>query len=138
MENSQAASYLPFAIYCIATLLMVVVMLVLSYFLGQRHMRSSADTTFESGIAITGTARLRFAASFYLIAMFFVIFDLEAIFLFAWALVVRQTGWTGYIAVFIFVAMLFAALLYIWRTGGLSFGRRWYHGASSGENGETS
>ncbi len=64
--------------------------------LGERHREKQTDEPYESGIVSTGTARVRFDIKFYLIAMFFVIFDLEAVFIFAWAVSIRETGWTGY------------------------------------------
>jgi NADH-quinone oxidoreductase subunit A len=65
---------------------------------------------------------MRFDVKYYLIAMFFVIFDLESIFIFAWAVAVRETGWSGYLAVAIFIGILMAALFYLWRTGALEWG----------------
>ena len=63
--------------------------------------------------------RLRLSVNFYLVAVFFVIFDLEVAFLFAWALCVRQAGWTGYLDSLIFIGILMAALAYLWREGAL-------------------
>ncbi len=97
-------------------------MLGLSYVLGQRHHDRSTDFPYESGIVSEGSARVRLSFKFYLVAMFFVIFDLEAIFIFAWAVAVRETGWPGYIEVSIFIAVLLAALAYLWRVGALDWG----------------
>jgi len=96
--------------------------LIVSWVLGQRHQSKAMDDPYESGIVVTDSARLRFPARFYLVAMFFVIFDLEVIFIFAWAIAFRELGWAGYIAVFIFVMVLAVVLLYEWRTGALDFG----------------
>jgi NADH-quinone oxidoreductase subunit A len=96
--------------------------LVLSWILGQKHQSKSMDDPYESGIVVTDSARLRFPARFYLVAMFFVIFDLEVIFIVAWAIAFRDLGWAGYLAVFIFVMVLGVVLLYEWRTGALDFG----------------
>jgi NADH-quinone oxidoreductase subunit A len=97
-------------------------MLVLSYVLGQRHREKATGEPYESGIAATGTAHIRFDVKFYLVAMFFVIFDLEAVFIFAWAVSLRQAGWAGYIEMLFFIGILVAALVYIWRLGGLDWG----------------
>jgi NADH-quinone oxidoreductase subunit A len=86
----------PILVYFGAVLLIVSGMLVVSYLLGQRHREHGTVEPYESGIASTGSATLRFDASFYLVAMFFVIFDLESMFLFAWAAAIRETGWQGY------------------------------------------
>jgi NADH-quinone oxidoreductase subunit A len=61
------------------------------------------------------------SAKFYLIAMFFVIFDVEALYLYAWAVSVRESGWTGFIEVSIFIGVLLAGLVYIWRIGALEW-----------------
>jgi NADH-quinone oxidoreductase subunit A len=70
----------------------------------------------------TGTARIRFDIKFYLIAMFFVIIDLEAIFVFAWAVSLRENGWAGYIEMMIFIGILAATLVYLWRVKALEWG----------------
>lgn len=113
----------PLAIYFAAVVLLVTVMLVLSHVLGQRHRARAMDLPYESGIASTGSAQMRFDVKFYLIAMFFVIFDLEAVFLFAWAVSVRETGWTGFGEMLVFVGILAAALAYLWRLGALEWGK---------------
>jgi NADH-quinone oxidoreductase subunit A len=93
-----------------------------SYIVGERHKAHAANEPFESGIVTVGLARLRLAAKFYLIAVFFVIFDVEAVFLFAWAIAFRELGWAGYIEAVIFIAVLGAALTYLWRLGALDWG----------------
>jgi NADH-quinone oxidoreductase subunit A len=107
----------PFVVYCAAVLALVASMLGVSSLLGQRHQDRDTDTPYEAGVAPTGSARLRFAAPFYLVALFFVIFDLEAVFLFAWAIAARALGWSGYVDMVLFMGVLAAALLYEWRLG---------------------
>jgi NADH-quinone oxidoreductase subunit A len=114
----------PILVYFGAVLLIVSGMLVVSYLLGQRHREHGTVEPYESGIASTGSATLRFDASFYLVAMFFVIFDLESMFLFAWAAAIRETGWQGYADVVIFVSVLVIALAYLWRVGALDWVQR--------------
>jgi len=97
-------------------------MLALSYLLGQRHRSKAKDEPYESGIVPTGSARLRFPAQFYLVAMLFVIFDLEAVFIFAWAIAFRELGWSGYIGALVFIGVLVVALIYAWRMGILDWG----------------
>lgn len=75
----------------------------------------------------TGTARIRFNIKFYLIAMFFVIFDLEAVFIFAWAIDVRHLGWVGYIEILVFTGFVILALFYLWRIGALHWGTPGQH-----------
>lgn len=109
-------------VYTGAVLLIVGGMLLVSYLLGQRHRETATDDPYESGIVSTGSAEIRFSARFYLIAMLFVIFDLEAAILFAWAVVVPETGWPAFLAVCVFIAILLIALFYEWRQGALDLG----------------
>jgi NADH-quinone oxidoreductase subunit A len=115
--SAQTAPLWPLVVYFVAVLALVASMLGLSWLLGQRHHNRDTDTPYEAGVAPTGSARLRFATSFYLVALFFVIFDLEAVFLFAWATVARELGWSGYVGMLIFMGVLAAALFYEWRLG---------------------
>jgi NADH-quinone oxidoreductase subunit A len=116
------ASVWPLALYIGAVTVLILTVIALSAFLGQRHSERATGEPFESGILPTGSARLHFSAKFYLIAMFFVVFDLEAVFIFAWAVVVREMGWTGYFEILIFIAVLMAGLVYLWRLGALDWG----------------
>jgi NADH-quinone oxidoreductase subunit A len=101
---------------------LVAAVVALSYVIGERHKAHGTDEPFESGIVTVGLARLRLSARFYLIAVFFVIFDMEAVFLFAWAVAFRELGWAGYIEATIFISILVAALAYLWRLGALDWG----------------
>jgi NADH-quinone oxidoreductase subunit A len=112
----------PLGVYFAAVVLIVIGMIALSYVLGERHREKQTEEPYESGIVSTGTARVRFDVKFYLIAMFFVIFDLEAVFVFAWAVSIRETGWAGYAEMAIFIGILAAALIYIWKIGALEWG----------------
>jgi NADH-quinone oxidoreductase subunit A len=119
---TQTITLWPFAVYLAAVIVMVAGMLLLSYFLGQRHQERATGEPYESGIVSTGSARLRFSAKFYLIAMLFVIFDLEAVFIFAWAVALRDLGWSGYLGALVFIGVLVAALVYEWKIGALDWG----------------
>ena len=112
----------PLAVFFMVTLLLVMAILALSYVLGQRHRGKAMDEIYECGLVSTGSARVRFAAKFYLIAMFFVIFDLESVFILVWSVGVRELGWTGYVEVAVFIAILLVALFYLWRVGALEWG----------------
>ena len=108
----------PFGVYFALVLLLVAGMLVVSYLLGQRHSERATGSPYEGGILSEGSARVRLPAKFYLMAMFFVIFDLEAVFLFAWAVAARSLGfWEA----LVFIGILLAALLYPWRMGALDW-----------------
>lgn len=96
-------------------------MLGIPVWLGGRDWGRAKNEPFESGIVSQGSAHLRLSAKFYLVAMFFVIFDVEALFLFAWAVSAREVGWIGFIEVSIFIGVLLAGLVYIWRIGALEW-----------------
>jgi NADH-quinone oxidoreductase subunit A len=120
----QPAPLWPFIVYAGAALVVATAMIGISHLLGQRHSDRETSEPYESGIFSTGTARLRFSAHFYLIAMLFVIFDIEAVFLFAWAVAYQDVGWAGYLGALIFIAVLSIALLYEWRLGALDWSHR--------------
>lgn len=108
-------------IYFVVVLLLVITMLTVSYLLGQRHHEHATGTPYESGIVSAGSAHVRLSAKFYLVAMFFVVFDLEAAFIFAWAVAGRELGWPGYWEILIFVGVLLVVLIYLWRLGALDW-----------------
>lgn len=112
----------PFLVYAIAVVLLVSGMLLLSHFLGERHSEHATDEPYESGILETGSARIRLPINFYIVALLFVIFDIEAIFIIAWAISVKSLGWAGYVAILIFIGILISVLVYEWRIGALDFG----------------
>jgi NADH-quinone oxidoreductase subunit A len=113
----------PLALYATLVTILVSAMLGLSYVLGERHKDRATDEPYESGIVSTGSARLRLSVKYYLVAVFFVIFDLEAAFIFAWAVAFRELGWSGYVEIIIFIVVLLAGLLYLWRNGALDWSR---------------
>jgi len=119
---TQATEIWPLVAYFFLVVTLVVGVMALSYIIGERHRSKATDEPFESGIVTVGLARLRLSAKFYLVAVFFVIFDVEAVFLFGWAVAFRELGWPGYIEAVIFIAILAAALSYLWRLGALDWG----------------
>ena len=115
------------AVYVLATGAIIAIMLLGSWLLGGRAWGRAKDEPFESGVLGAGSTRLRLSAKFYLVAMFFVIFDLEAVYLFAWSVSVRESGWPGFVEALIFIVILVASLVYLWRIGALEWapeGRR--------------
>lgn len=115
-------TFWPALVYFIATIIVVTLMIAISYVLGQRHKERATIEPYESGIVSTGSARVRFDVKFYLVAMFFVIFDLESVFIFAWAVAVKEIGWMGYFEILIFVGILVIVLVYLWLQGALDWG----------------
>jgi len=115
----------PLAAHFAAALLVAVLMIAGSRYLGERQRSRSTGERFEGGVPTEGLGGGPLSPQFYLVAVFFVIFDLEAAFLFAWAVAAPSLGWAGYIEAAIFVAVLLAALVWLWRVGALDFrGRR--------------
>jgi NADH-quinone oxidoreductase subunit A len=111
----------PLVAYFAFVVLLAALILTISYLLGQKHSEPATGEPYEGGIVSEGSARVRFSARYYLVAMFFVVFDLEAVFLFAWAVAARELGWAGYCEVVLFVAVLVAALIYLWKIGALDW-----------------
>lgn len=123
-EAILAANLLPLIIYFGAILSITAVMLGGAYFLGQRHCAKAADEPFESGIVPTGDVHIRFSVHFYLLAIFFVIFDMETVFLFAWSVALEESGWSGFIEALIFISVLIATLIYLNAIGALDWRTR--------------
>ena len=112
----------PFILFGAIVIFLLGTILSLSYILGQRHHERATAQPYEGGIMQTGSARLRFSAQFYLVAMLFVIFDVEAVFIMLWALGFYELGWPGYIGAAIFIVQLVVVLIYEWGIGALDFG----------------
>jgi NADH-quinone oxidoreductase subunit A len=102
---------------------LVLLILGLSHIAGPKtRMRKATGEPFEAGIVPVGGTEHTISVEFYLVAMFFVIFDLETVFIFAWAVAFYELGWSGYWAIFIFIVILTAALIYEWKSGALDWG----------------
>ena len=113
----------PLLTYFFLVVVLVAAVLFVSYLLGQRHSEPATGDPYEGGIVSEGSARVRFSVRYYLVAMFFVIFDLEAVFVYVWAGAVRELGWSGYCVIVLFIGTLSAALIYLWRVGALDWSR---------------
>ncbi len=111
----------PLGLYFLVVVALAALLVTASHLLGERHRERATGVPYEGGIVSEGTARVRLSVEFYLVAAFFVIFDVEAVFVFAWAVAAKRLGWAAYVEVAVFVAVLLAALAYLWRTGGLDF-----------------
>ena len=114
----------PFGVYAAAVVLVIAVMVGLSAVLGERHHEPQTDAPYEGGVVSVGKLRGRVASEFYLVAAFFVVFDVETVFLFAWAVAGRSLGWAAFVELAIFIGLLLAALVYLWRSGALELQRR--------------
>lgn len=122
--NEATTSLWPFVVYFLAVLLLVATMLGLSFILGQRRGNKATNMPFESGVLSVGSPQIHMSAEFYLIAIFFVIFDLETVFIFAWAVAFFELSWSGFIAISVFIFILAVALIYELRSGALDWGMK--------------
>lgn len=104
-------------IFTIGALFLCCIMLCCGYFLGNRSNSDNKNFPFESGIASVGNARTRFPVKFYLIAMIFVIFDVEGIYVYMWSISVQNIGWIGCGEITIFIFVLLVSLIYLMRVG---------------------
>lgn len=107
--------------FILAAIGLVVFMLVVPRLLGGRSSGLQKEEVFEAGVAGAGNARIRLSAKFYLVAIFFVIFDLEALYLYAYAVSVRETSWLGFAAAAIFIGILIIGLLYELSLGAINW-----------------
>ncbi len=122
-------SYLPIGVVLLVALLLAVVMVTLAGLLGPRRPSAIKGAPFECGSDPVGSARERFGVKFYVVAILFVVFDIEAIFLYPWAVLLLPSegyaglGWAGFATMGIFVATLLAGLVYVWKKGALDWSR---------------
>ena len=110
------------AIYGLMVLGLVAVLLFLASWLGEKRPNPEKLRPYESGVIPTGSARLRYPVPFYLVAIFFLIFDVEAAYIFAWAVAYDGLGWAGWLQISFFIFVLLLGLIYIWKKGGLEWG----------------
>ena len=115
-------SLLSLGIYTAIAVFLIGLLLVLSRVLGHRTRSPLKDEPYECGVAPTGSARLRDPVPFYLVAIFFIVFDVEAVFIVSWAVAYDLLGWTGFMQIAFFIVILFLALVYLWRMGGIDWG----------------
>ena len=98
--------------------------MTVAWLLGYRGVRNKAkDTAYECGVEPTGTAEDSFSVRFYLVAMLFIVFDIEAVFLYPWVVVFRELKWLAFVEMFLFVAFIMAGFFYIWKKGVLDWAK---------------
>ena len=98
------------------------VSVVLSNLFGPRKPTPEKSAPYECGMPPVGDARERQSVKFYLVAMIFLLFDIEVAFLYPWAMALRDLGWAGFVQVLLFMALLLAGFVYVWRKGALDWG----------------
>jgi NADH-quinone oxidoreductase subunit A len=113
----------PMGVFFICAITLVGLMIGVSFLLGQRHAGRVTAEPYESGMPVSAIAGLRLNVKYYLIAILFVIFDVEAVFIYVWALSARELGWSSYVVIVTFIGVLLAALFYLSRLGAFNWGK---------------
>ena len=109
-------------LYTFLVLSLLILILFLAYWLGEKKPSAEKLRPYECGIIPTGTAHIRYSIPFYLVATFFLIFDVETAIVFTWAIAFKPLGWLGWWRLSFFIIVLLLSLFYIWKKGGLEWG----------------
>jgi NADH-quinone oxidoreductase subunit A len=110
-------TYFPIGVVLLVAIGQGFLLLGLANTLGPRRPNPAKSAVFECGSVPVGSARDRFGVKFYVVALLFIVFDIEAVFLFPWAVIFTELGWAGYVEMLIFVATLVVGLAYVWKKG---------------------
>jgi len=121
MPTSYTDLYLPVLMQALVAMALAAGLLTASYALGKRVRNKIKDTPYESGITPTGDARHRFSVKFYLVAMLFILFDIEAIFLYPWVVVYRELKMFAFVEMLVFAILILSGFFYIWKKGALDW-----------------
>src|ERR1017187_3989777 len=123
MPTSLPQQWLPILMQSVLALVIACALVTLSYVVGRKVKNKVKDMPYECGIVPTGDARQRFSVKFYLVAMLFILFDIEAIFLYPWAVVYKQLKMAGFVEMLIFVVLILSGFFYIWKKGALDWSK---------------
>ncbi|MFQ5692206.1 MAG: NADH-quinone oxidoreductase subunit A [Nitrospinota bacterium] len=115
------SDYFPIFVMLVVVTVFAAVSMLLSSLLGRRRAGVVKDSPYECGVDPIGNARVRFSVKFYMIAMLFIIFDIEVVFLYPWAVVFRDLAVFGFVEMVVFIGILALALVYVWRRGALDW-----------------
>lgn len=121
MPTTPSEFWFPVVVQTVLALVIACALVTLSYVIGHRVKNRVKDTPYECGIAPTGDAQHRFSVKFYLVAMLFILFDIEAIFLYPWAVVYKQLKMFAFTEMLLFVAFIMAGFFFIWKKGVLDW-----------------
>jgi NADH-quinone oxidoreductase subunit A len=121
MPTTPAEQWLPVLLQMGLAMIIAAALVALSFALGHRVKNRVKDMPYECGIAPTGDARERFSVKFYLVAMLFILFDIEAIFLYPWAVVYKQLKMFAFLEMLVFVVLILAGFFFIWKKGVLDW-----------------
>lgn len=109
-------------VFGLMVMALIAVLLFIASWLGEKTSNIEKSRPYESGIIPTGSARLRYPVPFYLVAIFFLLFDVEGAYIFSWAIAWEKLGWGGWLQISFFIMVLILGLAYIWKKGGLEWG----------------
>jgi NADH-quinone oxidoreductase subunit A len=121
MPTTYAESYLPVLVQLLIAMALAAGLLSVSYLLGKRIRNRVKDTPYECGVTPIGSARERFSVKFYLVGMLFILFDIEAIFLYPWAVVYRELKMFAFVEMLVFIALVLVGFYYVWAKGALNW-----------------
>jgi NADH-quinone oxidoreductase subunit A len=123
MPDSYPELYFPILVQSLIAMVLAAALITISYMFGKRIRNRVKDMPYESGIVPTGDARQRFSVKFYLVAMLFILFDIEAIFLYPWVVVYREPGLSKSLfgEMLVFVILILSGFFYIWKKGALDW-----------------
>jgi len=121
MPTTYPETYFPVLVQTILAVLVAGALITLSFVLGKRVKDKVKDSPYECGITPTGSARERFSVKFYLVAIVFILFDIEAVFLYPWAVVYRELKMFAFFEMFLFVVLIVCGFFYVWKKGALDW-----------------
>jgi NADH-quinone oxidoreductase subunit A len=121
MPENYSQSYFPVLVQMAIAIALAAGLIGASSLLGKRARSPLKDTPYESGMAPVGSARERFSVKFYLVGMIFILFDIEAVFLYPWAVVYRELKMFAFAEMFVFVALVMVGFFYVWKKGALDW-----------------
>src|SRR5229473_3158498 len=121
MPTTLTETYFPVLLQALIAMGLAAGLLTVSFLLGKRVRNRIKDTPYESGITPIGDARERFSVKFYLVGMLFILFDIEAIFLYPWVVVYRDFKMVAFVEMLIFIGLVLAGFFYVWKKGALDW-----------------
>src|SRR6201994_2281006 len=121
MPTSLAQIWFPVLLQTVLAMVIAAALVTLSFAIGRRLKNKVKDMPYECGIAPTGDAQHRFSVKFYLVAMIFILFDIEAIFLYPWAVVYKDLKMFAFLEMLVFVILILAGFFFIWKKGVLDW-----------------
>jgi NADH-quinone oxidoreductase subunit A len=121
MPTTYSDTYFPVLVQITLAVVVAGALVALSYFIGKRVKDRVKDSPYECGIAPTGSARERFSVKFYLVGIVFILFDIEAVFLYPWAVVYRELKMFAFVEMLLFIVLVLVGFFYVWKKGALDW-----------------